>query len=111
MSADGIRARRGSSSGSLLQGYATLAIPERGGRRVLGAMAPPRSAWIKTRKATTSVALVPPELLETVRPQLCVAHGVLDIFVPEVGLQGPRIVAGICQSEAACMSQHVGVGF
>ena len=31
--------------------------------------------------------LVAPELLKAIRRQPCVAHGVLDIFVPEKGLQ------------------------
>jgi hypothetical protein len=34
---------------------------------------------------------------------------VLDVFVPEVVLQGPRVVAVICQLESASMAKHVRV--
>ena len=53
---------------------------------------------------------LPPEVLEPVRRQLGVAHGVLDIFVAQIGLQRPRIVALVGQREAAGMAQHVRMG-
>ena len=55
--------------------------------------------------------LVAPELLKAIRRQLCVAHGVLDIFVPEKGLQSARMVTSVSLGKATRMSQHVGVGF
>ena len=37
----------------------------------------------------------PPEVLKPIRCQLGVAHRVLDVLVPEPGLQRPGIVAGV----------------
>src|SRR5262245_3403744 len=48
-----------------------------------------------------------PEILETIRRQLVVAHRVLDVLVAEPSLQRPRIVTGICQCIAAGVAQHV----
>ena len=42
--------------------------------------------------------------------QLGIAHRVLDVLVAEIGLQGPRIVPGIGQGEAASVPQRVWVG-
>ena len=42
-----------------------------------------------------------PEVLEPIRRQLGVTHGVLDVFVAEPRLQRPRVVAGIGQGVAA----------
>ena len=53
----------------------------------------------------------PPEILEPIRRQLRVPHRVLDVLVPEVGLQRPRIVALVGQREAAGVPQHVRVGW
>ena len=39
------------------------------------------------------------------------AHRVLDIAMSEVGLQRPRIMPSVRQSETARMPQHVGVRF
>ena len=50
---------------------------------------------------------LPPKVLEPIRRQLGVAHRVLDVFMPEIGLQRPRIMALFGQSEAASMAQHV----
>ena len=47
--------------------------------------------------------------LEAGRRQLGVAHGVLDVAVPEIGLQRPGIDAVIGELEAAGVPQHVGV--
>jgi hypothetical protein len=44
---------------------------------------------------------LPPEVLKSIRRQLGVSHCVLDIPVTEIGLQRPRIVALVGQSEAA----------
>jgi hypothetical protein len=46
-----------------------------------------------------------PEVLEAIRRQLRVAHRVLDILVPEVGLQRSRVVALIGQRKAAGVAQ------
>ena len=51
----------------------------------------------------------PPEILEPCRRQLGISNRMLDILVPEVGLQSPRIVALVGQREPAGMPQHVGV--
>src|SRR5215831_6026847 len=48
-----------------------------------------------------------PEVLEPIRRQLGIAHGVLNVLVPEPGLQRPRVVAGIGQGVAAGVAQHV----
>src|SRR5262249_5218575 len=44
---------------------------------------------------------VPPEILEPVRRQLGIAHRVLDVLVPEVVLQGARVVAIVGELEPA----------
>jgi len=44
------------------------------------------------------------------RRQLGVAQRVRDVLVAEIGLQGPRIVPGIGQGEAASVPQRVWVG-
>jgi hypothetical protein len=52
---------------------------------------------------------VPPKVLESVGRYVGVPDRVLDVLVPEVVLQGPRVVAIIGQLEPAGMAQHVGV--
>src|SRR5215208_893512 len=47
-----------------------------------------------------------PEVLEARRGHLRVAHGVLDVAVPEVSLQRPRIVSFVRQRVAAGVAQH-----
>ena len=51
----------------------------------------------------------PPEVFETIRCQLGVAHGVLDVAVAEVGLKCPRVVPLVGQRVAAAVPQHVRV--
>ncbi len=41
------------------------------------------------------VALIPPEVLEPIGRKLGVPDCVLDVFVPEIGLQRPGVAAGI----------------
>ena len=53
--------------------------------------------------------LIPPEVLKPTRRERRVAGGILDIAVPEVGLQGSRIDAVVGQLEPAGMTQHVRV--
>jgi hypothetical protein len=53
--------------------------------------------------------LVPPETLKAIRRQRRVPRRVLDIAVPQVGLQRPRIDAVICELIAAGVAQHVSV--
>src|SRR5262249_50326888 len=48
-----------------------------------------------------------PEVLEPIWCQLRVAHGVLDVLVPEVMLQRPRVVAVIGKFEPAGVAEHV----
>jgi len=43
--------------------------------------------------------------------QLGVANRVLDVLVPEVGLERARVPAGIRLVESTGVSKHVGVGF
>lgn len=50
---------------------------------------------------------VPPEALEAVRRELGVAHGVLDVLVPEVVLHGARVVPVVRELVAAGMAEHV----
>jgi len=51
-----------------------------------------------------------PELLKPRRVGRGVLDGVLDVAVPEVILNEPRIGALVGQGEAASMAQHVRVG-
>src|SRR5271170_3434390 len=50
---------------------------------------------------------VPPEILEAIRRQFAVAHGVRDVAVAEVVLKAPRIHALVRQLVAAGVPQHV----
>ena len=52
---------------------------------------------------------VPPKVFEAVRRHVGVPDRVLDVLVPKVVLQGPRVVAIIGQLEPAGMAQHVWV--
>src|SRR5262245_17985999 len=52
---------------------------------------------------------VPPKILESVGRHFGVSNGVLDVLVPEVVLQGARVVTIVGQLEPAGMAQHVGV--
>src|SRR5215813_6903376 len=66
-------------------------------RRPCGAMdpAPPSS--------------VPPKILESVGRHVGVPDGVLNVLVPKVVLQGPRVVAIIGELEPTGMAKHVRV--
>jgi hypothetical protein len=50
-----------------------------------------------------------PEILEPIGSQLGVANRMLNVLVPEIGLQSPHIMTGIGQGEAAAVPQHVRV--
>src|SRR5262249_44884585 len=50
-----------------------------------------------------------PEVLEAVRRQLGIAHGMLNVLVPEIRLQRSSIVAGVGKSIAAAVAKHVWV--
>ena len=52
---------------------------------------------------------VPPKILESVGRQVGVSDGVLNVLVPEVMLQGARIVTIIGQLEPTGMAKHVRV--
>ena len=52
---------------------------------------------------------VPPKILESVGRHFGVPDRVLNVLVPKVVLQGPRVVAIICELEPAGMAKHVGV--
>jgi len=54
-------------------------------------------------------ASAPPEVLEARRRQLGVSHRVLDVPMPQIGLQGARVVALVGQCEPAGVAQHVRV--
>ena len=51
----------------------------------------------------------PPKISKPRRRQLSVPHGVLDVAVPEVRLQGPRVVPLVGQRVSACVPKHVRV--
>jgi hypothetical protein len=53
--------------------------------------------------------LLSPKVPEPCRRQLRVSHRVLNVSVPEIGLQRPSIVSGIGQRIATGMPQHVGM--
>jgi hypothetical protein len=52
---------------------------------------------------------VPPKVLEPIGRQFGVPDGVLDVLVPKVVLQGPRVVAIVGQLEPAGVAKHVRV--
>ena len=52
---------------------------------------------------------VPPKILEPVGRHFGVPDRVLDVLVPEVMLQGPRVVAVVGQLKPAGMAKHVWV--
>src|SRR5262245_59014496 len=52
---------------------------------------------------------VPPKVLEAVGRHFGVSDGVLNVLVPEVMLQGPRVVAVVGQLEPTGMAKHVRV--
>lgn len=58
------------------------------------------------REAFNSVL---PKSLESIRREVRVAHGVSDVLVPEIVLQGSGVVTLIGELKAAGMTQHVGV--
>src|SRR5262245_9285710 len=52
---------------------------------------------------------VPPKVLEAVGRHVGVPDGVLNVLVPEVVLQGPRVVAVVGELESTGMAKHVWV--
>jgi hypothetical protein len=50
-----------------------------------------------------------PKILEPIGRHFGVPDGVLDVLVPEVMLQGARVVAVVRQLETTGMTEHVGV--
>jgi hypothetical protein len=48
----------------------------------------------------TSIALLSPEILKSIRRKFGVTHRVLDVFVAEPRLQRPGVMAGIGQRPA-----------
>ena len=52
-------------------------------------------------------ASVPPKVFESVGRHFGVPDRVLDVLVAKVVLQGPRIVAIICELEPTGMAKHV----
>jgi hypothetical protein len=57
----------------------------------------------------TCRSLFTPEILEPRRRQLGIAYRMLNIAVPKVSLQRPRIVSLVSQRVAAGVAQHVRV--
>jgi hypothetical protein len=53
------------------------------------------------------LSLSAPEVPEAIRRQFGIANRVLDVLVPEVGLQGAGVVAFVRQGKAAGMPEHV----
>src|SRR6516164_5660854 len=56
-----------------------------------------------------STTLIPPKVLEAVGRHFGVPDRVLDVLVPEVMLQGPRVVAIVRELEPTGMAKHVRV--
>src|SRR5262245_25618509 len=56
-----------------------------------------------------STTLIPPKVLEAVGRHFGVPDRVLNVLVPEVVLQGARVVAIVCELEPAGMAKHVRV--
>ena len=56
-----------------------------------------------------STTLIPPKVLEPVGRQFGVPDGVLDVLVPKVVLQGPRVVTIVGELEPAGVAKHVRV--
>src|SRR5262249_22965690 len=56
-----------------------------------------------------STTLIPPKILESVGRHFGVSDGVLNVLVPEVMLQSPRVVAVVGELESAGMAKHVRV--
>src|SRR5262249_23161195 len=50
---------------------------------------------------------VPPKVSKPVWRKLGVANGVLNVLMPEIVLQGARVVAIVGKFEPACMAEHV----
>jgi hypothetical protein len=60
-----------------------------------------------SRRQDASRGALSPEILEPIRRQLGVAHRVLDVLVPKIGLQRARVVTGIGKRITTRMPQHV----
>src|SRR5262249_10937265 len=65
---------------------------------------PPRAGAVSAARRDRRLS---PEVLKSIRRKFGVAHGVLDVAMPEPGLQRPRVVAGVSQSIATCVPEHV----
>src|SRR5262245_29508985 len=52
---------------------------------------------------------VSPKVFEAIGRHFGVAHRVLDVLVPEIVLQGARVVAIVCELKPTGMAKHVGV--
>ena len=59
--------------------------------------------------ANARLRLLAPKIPESRRRQLRVAHRVLNVLVPEIGLQGARVVPLVRQRVAAGVPEHVRV--
>ena len=68
-----------------------------------------RNSFDRSAGHPATVSLIPPKILKPPRRQRRIAGRVLDIAVPEVGLQRSRIDPVIGELEAAGMPQHVGM--
>jgi hypothetical protein len=64
---------------------------------------------VLVRESSAPPWSVPPKVLEPVGSHFGVSDRVLDVLVPEVVLQGARVVAIIGQLEAAGVAKHVRV--
>jgi hypothetical protein len=62
-----------------------------------------------TAASLQCMILIPPEILEPTRCQRRIAGRILDIAVPEVGLQRPCIDPVVRQLKAAGVAEHMGV--
>ena len=64
---------------------------------------------VLVRESSAPSSSVPPKILEPVGRHFGVPDRVLDVLVPEVVLQGPRVVAIVGELEPTGMAKHVRV--
>jgi hypothetical protein len=76
-------------------------------RRCVFALSRPSTTFLAKIGQSVSVA---PEVLEARGRQFGVAHGVLDVSMAEIRLQGARVGALVGKLKAAGVTEHVWVG-
>jgi hypothetical protein len=59
--------------------------------------------------AAKQTSVASPKILESIRCHVGVPNSVLNVLVPEIVLQGPRVVAIVGELKTTGMAQHVWV--